>query len=85
MRGAHADLKVRREAVAQMIRQSEDDLSEVRNSAALGGNSRTILLHLERQLHAGRKTLAAIDAELARDAASGGAAAVASFTPPPER
>ncbi|ACK50657.1 hypothetical protein Msil_1710 [Methylocella silvestris BL2] len=60
------ELKAQREQIALLVRHSEDDLTEVRNSPALGGRSRSILLQLERRLQANRKDLAALDAQLAR-------------------
>lgn len=62
------ELRVRRDAIAQMVKLSEHDLIAVRNSAALGGHSRAILLQLERKLHAERKTLAEIEAALTQAA-----------------
>ncbi|PNG26584.1 hypothetical protein CR492_07825 [Methylocella silvestris] len=59
------NLRARREEIALLVRHSEDDLTEARNSPALGGRSRSILLQLERRLHANRKDLAALDAQLA--------------------
>ncbi len=58
-------LRAQREEIALLIRHSEHDLTEARNSPALGGRSRSILLQLERKLHANRKDLATLDAQLA--------------------
>jgi hypothetical protein len=60
------ELRARREQIEILVRVSENDLREARNSAALGGHSRALLLHLERKLQAGRRDLASLDLQLAR-------------------
>jgi hypothetical protein len=50
------------------LEQAEKTLSTTRNSA--GGNSRAVLLHLEREIHASKKDLALLEVQLASDANS---------------
>lgn len=59
------ELRARREQIEGFVRVSENDLREARNSAALGGHSRAVLLQLERRLHAGKRDLALLDSQLA--------------------
>jgi hypothetical protein len=58
----------RRKEVEERLRLDEQTLAEARNSAALGGNSKAMLLHLERGIHECKKSLAEIDAQLAAEA-----------------
>ncbi len=51
----------RRRKLELRARLHQKHLSEARNSAALGGNSRAILLHHHRQLHQLQKELAICD------------------------
>ncbi|VFU10298.1 hypothetical protein [Methylocella tundrae] len=64
------ELKARRKEIETLVQSSEKALVEARNSAALGGHSRAVLLHLERKVHAGKKDLARLDSQLAIGAAS---------------
>lgn len=59
------ELKALRKKIKTQIKMFEKDLLEARNSAALGGNCRGFLLHLERQVHGGKKELALLDAQMA--------------------
>ncbi len=58
-------LKARRKEIEILVELSEKELREARNSAALGGHSRALLLDLERKLRAGKKDLALLDSQLA--------------------
>ncbi len=68
--GMRHELEARREQIQILIRASESELRETRNSAALGGHSRAVLLHLERRLHAGKRDLALLDLQLAEFASA---------------
>lgn len=59
-------LKARRREIKAQVELTEKNLTEARNSAALGGHSRAILLHLERRIHASKKDLALLDTQLAQ-------------------
>ncbi len=59
------ELKARRKQIEILLQLSEKDLLEARNSAALGGHSRAVLLNLERKVHAGKRDLALLDSQLA--------------------
>ena len=58
------ELAARRKEIEIRVQTSEADLRETRNSAALGGHSRAVLLHLERRVQAGKKDLALLDLQL---------------------
>jgi hypothetical protein len=59
------ELEARRKQIEILVQISEQDLRETRNSAALGGHSRAVLLHLERKVQAGKRDLAQLDLQLA--------------------
>lgn len=59
-------LKARRKEIKAQVELTEKDLHEARNSAALGGHSRAILLHLTRRIQASKKDLALLDTQLAQ-------------------
>ncbi len=59
------ELEARRKQIEILVQISEKDLRETRNSAALGGHSRAVLLHLERRVQAGKRDLALLDLQLA--------------------
>jgi hypothetical protein len=67
------ELEARRKQIEIMVQMSEQDLRETRNSAALGGHSRAVLLHLERKVQAGKRDLARLDMQLASFSTSAGA------------
>ena len=67
------ELVARRKEIEVLVQTSEADLRETRNSAALGGHSRAVLLHLERRVQAGKKDLARLDLQLTAFSASTGA------------
>jgi hypothetical protein len=58
--------KTRRREIEIQVELSERELSETRTSGALGGHSRTMLLYLERRLHASKKDLALLDSQLSK-------------------
>ena len=67
------ELEARRKQIEILVQISEQDLRETRNSAALGGHSRAVLLHLERKVQAGKRDLALLDLQLASFSTSAGA------------
>ncbi len=60
------ELKTRRKEIETKVELSEKELSKARTSGALGGHSRTMLLCLEREIHASKKDLALLDSQLAK-------------------
>jgi hypothetical protein len=58
-------IEARCKEVEARIRIDEQALAEARTSAALGGNSKAMLLHLERGIQEGRKTLVQLQAQIA--------------------
>jgi hypothetical protein len=63
------DPHARRRQIKARLEQAEKTLSATRSS--VGGHSRAVLLHLEREIHASKKDLALIEVQLAGDASSG--------------
>jgi hypothetical protein len=60
------ELRTRRKEIEIQVELSEKELSEARTSGALGAHSRTMLLYLERKIHASKKALASLDSQLAK-------------------
>jgi hypothetical protein len=62
------DADARRQQIKARLEHAEKTLSATRSSA--GGHSRAMLLHLEREIHASKKDLALLEAQLAGAARS---------------
>ena len=56
-------IRAQREEIKAQADRHEKTLAEARSSAALGGHSRALLLHLERKLHQVKKDLALLDSQ----------------------